>query len=95
MFDPYNVEHLINPLYTGTPYTGTLATVKTWMKCSIMHILSGSALFAKIKIKQASGTEIRYNLENSTCDPLKVSIFKTLRDLNDSDKRNKMLKISI
>ena len=53
---------MFDPLSTGNPKTGTLASSVD--PDEMQH--KGSALF--VKIKQPSGKEIHHNLENTTCD---------------------------
>ena len=60
----------LNPLYTGNPYTGTLANSED--PDEMQHNAAfHQDLHCLLRLKLPSGTEIHHNVETSTCDPLK------------------------
>ena len=76
MNDPYNKSLVlgVNPLYTGN-----LIIIGTLANSADPDEMQHNAAFhlgqhCLLRLKQLSNTELHYNLENSTCDPLKYAM---------------------
>ena len=70
--ESHNFINLIpfSPLYTGNPITGTLVSSED--PDEMQHNAAfHQGLHCLLPLNRLSGTEIHFDLETSTCDPLK------------------------
>ena len=68
------------PLYTGNPYTGTLANSEDTDEMQL-NAAFHQGLHCLLSLKQPSGTEIYHNIETATCDPINCKMGNSIAQI--------------